>query len=145
MLHEGRAKVVSCPLRRLAHSIHRTFANQTSKFKMPPARGTYASPSYASPPPPVLVTEADLPRVIAVAVFGTLAASWLALQLDAYFAADDQHNDFYFPYERTAALEALSMVMACYLCVIIDSPISFMCMCVFWCRYGRAAGRWGTF
>lgn len=97
---------------------------------MPPARRTYASPSYASPPLPVFVTEADLPRVIAVVVFGTLAASWLALQLDAYFAADGRHDDFYFPYERTVALEALSMAMACYLCVTIDSSMPVMCMCV---------------
>lgn len=66
------------------------------------ARGTYASPSYASPPPPVLVTEAQLPRVLAVAVAGTLSAAWLALQLDAFYAGDDQHTDFYFPYERIA-------------------------------------------
>lgn len=98
---------------------------------MPPAhaRGTYASPSYASPPPPVLVTEADLPRVIAVVVFGTLAASWLALQLDAYYAADDQHADFYFPYERAATLQSLGVAPPCHVCATMESVTSGR-MCV---------------
>lgn len=65
---------------------------------MPPAAArAYASPSYASPPLPVLVDERLLPRVLAVVAVGCGAVAWLALQLDAQFAADEQHAAFLFP------------------------------------------------
>lgn len=49
------------------------------------------------PPPPVLVTREDLPRIVAVVVAGYAAVFWLALQLDAYFAPDDGDDAFYYP------------------------------------------------
>lgn len=68
---------------------------------MPPTHArSYASPSYASPPLPVLVTQRDLPRALAVVVAGTLVVSWLGLQLDALYI-DDQRTDFYFPCVRS--------------------------------------------
>jgi hypothetical protein len=49
------------------------------------------------PPPPVLITRADLPRVTALVVAGYAAVGWLALQVDAYFAPDDGDDAFYYP------------------------------------------------
>lgn len=52
----------------------------------------------ATPPPPVLVTSADLPRILLIVVVGYGIIYWLALQLDAYFAADTPDDEFYYPY-----------------------------------------------
>lgn len=51
-----------------------------------------------TPPVPVQVSQKDLPRVLVVLVAGYGAVSWLALQLDAYFAEDDQDESFSFPF-----------------------------------------------
>lgn len=53
-------------------------------------------------PVPVLVTPKDLPRVAAVVALGLALSSWLALQLDAIYTAEDQpaediNPDFYYP------------------------------------------------
>lgn len=55
-------------------------------------------------PVPVLVTHRNLPRVAAVVALGLALSSWLALQLDAVYTAEDQpaediNPDFYYPYE----------------------------------------------
>lgn len=52
---------------------------------------------------PVLVTPEDLPRVAAVVALGLVLSSWLALQLDEIYTADDKpeedvNPDFYYPY-----------------------------------------------
>ncbi|KAF1321134.1 hypothetical protein FI667_g12080, partial [Globisporangium splendens] len=61
----------------------------------------YSSPSYRGPPLPVLVTEKDLPRALLVVALGTLLAALLALQLDAFYTAQDgsekQDAAFYYP------------------------------------------------
>ncbi|CAI5716375.1 hypothetical protein KXD40_003172 [Peronospora effusa] len=48
-------------------------------------------------PVPVLISQKDLPRVLAIVVFGLVAVSLLALQLNNFFAADDQNESFSFP------------------------------------------------
>ncbi|RLN87376.1 hypothetical protein BBJ28_00001446 [Nothophytophthora sp. Chile5] len=55
----------------------------------------------AMPPVPVLVSQKDLPRVLAIVIVGYVGVTWLALQLDAYFAAEDQDEDFNFPFVFT--------------------------------------------
>ncbi|RLN56081.1 hypothetical protein BBJ29_003043 [Phytophthora kernoviae] len=49
------------------------------------------------PPVPVLVSQKDLPRAVAFLVLGYAAVAWLVLQMDDYFAADDQDETFNFP------------------------------------------------
>lgn len=71
------------------------------------ARG-YASPSYASPPPPVLVDERSLPRVLVVVTVGTLLVAMLALQLDVFYAADEQYTNFLFPCVDRFPLRAIA-------------------------------------
>ncbi|TYZ68130.1 hypothetical protein PybrP1_000930 [[Pythium] brassicae (nom. inval.)] len=85
---------------------------------MPPATAHhgYASPSYASPPLPVLVDERSLPRVLTVVAVGTLVVTWLALQLDAYFAADEHHPAFLFPCALWGCnIAVLLVIMAVFL------------------------------
>ncbi|CAH0481725.1 unnamed protein product [Peronospora belbahrii] len=50
-----------------------------------------------SPPLPVQITQKDLPRIFAILVLGYVAVMLLVLQLDHYFAADDQKESFNFP------------------------------------------------
>ncbi|KAF4030973.1 hypothetical protein GN244_ATG17216 [Phytophthora infestans] len=61
------------------------------------------------PPVPVQVSQKDLPRALAVLVLGYAAVSWLVLQLDGYFAADEQDENFSFP--KVGAFVALYTVM----------------------------------
>lgn len=54
--------------------------------------------STPAPPPPVLVTRTDLPKVAAVMLVGYAAVCWLALRLDESFAGGDERDDtFYYP------------------------------------------------
>jgi hypothetical protein len=50
-----------------------------------------------TPPVPVLVSQKDLPRALAVLVLGYAAVSWLVLRMDDYFAADEQDETMSFP------------------------------------------------
>lgn len=58
-----------------------------------------------STPVPVLVSQKDLPRAIAVVALGYAAVSWLVLQMDDYFASEDQDESFQFP--KTALFVAI--------------------------------------
>ena len=49
-------------------------------------------------PPPVVVSERDLSRVLVVVVVGTILACLLALRLDDIYAADQQDPAFHYPY-----------------------------------------------
>ncbi|KAL4105857.1 hypothetical protein PRIC1_003913 [Phytophthora ramorum] len=62
-----------------------------------------------TPPVPVQVSQKDLPRVLAVLVVGYAVVSWLALQMDDYFAAEDQDDSMNFP--KMGAFVALYTVM----------------------------------
>ncbi|KAL4158228.1 hypothetical protein PRNP1_004007 [Phytophthora ramorum] len=55
------------------------------------------------------VSQKDLPRVLAVLVVGYAVVSWLALQMDDYFAAEDQDDSMNFP--KMGAFVALYTVM----------------------------------
>ncbi|CAI5712260.1 unnamed protein product [Peronospora destructor] len=50
-----------------------------------------------SSPVPVQISQKDLPRVIAIVVFGFVAVSLLALRLNNFFAADGHNESFSFP------------------------------------------------
>ena len=52
----------------------------------------------SSVPPPVLVTERDLPRVLLVVAVGVTLAVLLAMQLDAWVAGEANGTSFHYPY-----------------------------------------------
>ncbi|RMX64741.1 hypothetical protein DD238_004556 [Peronospora effusa] len=76
-------------------------------------------------PVPVLISQKDLPRVLAIVVFGLVAVSLLALQLNNFFAADDQNESFSFPFVQFAIqmLNSLQMdvqdVIFAYSCYML--------------------------
>ncbi|RLN58505.1 hypothetical protein BBJ28_00006917 [Nothophytophthora sp. Chile5] len=100
--------------RGVAHAT--TFANSMDLKQF---QQDFGASGGAMPPVPVLVSQKDLPRVLAIVVVGYVVVAWLALQLDAYFAAEDQDEDFNFPFVFTCTYVLYEMLWGCNISLVL--------------------------